>query len=230
MTFHPIIAGKVHPIGGRLENCASCLPKLSLKDSCCFLKERSWAPHLLAAKTFRNIRIGVSGFFGYARDILTAHANDGSLKYVPALHSTQSILEAQFGRVRARNHDTGSKYPVSAASANALSVIDHGGNISDVEQGTRERDDKFTSWCAKRGKKQTDNIPFAPVCNVSRAPITPFAKFVLKALQEKVAEGGFATFLMNDPVFCDFAKQSIHTPQERLYQSIIKAKHDNDLN
>jgi hypothetical protein len=192
------------------------------------LKGQSWIPHLLAVKTFRNIRIGISGYFGYARDILKA--NESTLQYVPALHSTQSILEAQFSRVRAHNHDCTSQYQISASGYNALHVINHGGSVSDVKAGACERNDRYTKWRAVRGNRKTDDVPLATLCSSTNPPSQPFTGFVLDALLARVAEGGFAVLLMNDPVYCDVVKQSIHTPQEKLYQSIVEGDFDNELN
>ena len=56
----------------------------------------------IAKVTYRNLKVAITGFFGYADKLLT---NKESLHFVPMLHSNQSSIEAFFSYVRCHSQD-----------------------------------------------------------------------------------------------------------------------------
>jgi hypothetical protein len=78
-------------------------------------KEENGNTHFLSCLTYQNIRIGAAGFFHYARAVLQEGSGP---RFVPASHSNQSSLEAEFCSSRARNHDTVTKYGTGIAARN----------------------------------------------------------------------------------------------------------------
>jgi hypothetical protein len=81
--------------------------------------DKGWEKCLFADDTYRNIRIGVCGFFSYAREALNMNYGSERLQYVPALNSNQSNLEGFFSKVRHMHHDTVSRYPTAVAANNS---------------------------------------------------------------------------------------------------------------
>ena len=56
----------------------------------------------IAKVTYRNLKVAITGFFGYADKLLT---NKESVHYVPMLHSNQSSIEAFFSYIRCHSKD-----------------------------------------------------------------------------------------------------------------------------
>jgi hypothetical protein len=78
--------------------------------------DKGWEKCLFADDTYRNIRIGVCGFFSYAREALNMNYGSERLQYVPALNSNQSNLEGFFSKVRHMHHDTVSRDGTAVAA------------------------------------------------------------------------------------------------------------------
>jgi hypothetical protein len=72
----------------------------------------------LANQTHTNLRIGVAGFFGYARSVL--NMVKGAPEFVPALHSNQSSIEALFLWIRKVGRDRASNYAGGITGRNAI--------------------------------------------------------------------------------------------------------------
>ena len=180
----------------------------------------SWQRHLMAWKTFRNLRVGVSGFFGYVRDILNRYGE--KVFFVPALHSNQSMIESYFGKMRAHGHDYTSKVHVAASASNALSVINSRGSIVDVETGAKMRDTQYNSWRTKRLDFPAEDTPLLRP-TASLQPKTTLGKMVLDRLNG-MAIGGFANFLQATTLLADHAKLSIGTNQEEFFECIVQQK------
>ena len=66
-----------------------------------------WAVHkkhqlFISTVTYRNMKVAITGFFGYADKLLT---NKKSVYFVPMLHSNQSSIEAFFSYIRCNSKD-----------------------------------------------------------------------------------------------------------------------------
>ena len=92
-----------------------------------------WIPSFLAHQTFRNFLMSVSGFFHFARYMVTEvfDGDNEGLFYIPMLTSNQSSLEGRFSSLRCRGHDkaysfgsgcyqTSNKHAISVQSSKRL--------------------------------------------------------------------------------------------------------------
>lgn len=179
----------------------------------------SWQRHVMAWKTFRNLRVGISGFFGYARDILNRYGE--KVFYVPAHHSNQSMIEAYFSKMRAHRHDYTSKIAVAAKASNAMSLIRSGVSIVDVENGAKHRQVTFDCWSSKRVGIETVDVPIFPP-NSTVQPKTAIGNLLLNFMKTDIAEAGFVNYLLGNTRLADYARLSIGTQQEMFFKCIIE--------
>ena len=167
------------------------------------LKNKAWEPHLLASKTYKNIRIGINGYLGYAKQVLQL---DG-IYFVPGLHSNQSILEAYFSSLRFHHHDTAAKMGRSAIADNVRRTITNGpGFLLLVKQSKERRKLTYESWnkiLANRIERQRP-ISFMKATNIE--PQTTFSAIVKTGLEGRLLHGGFINLLLSDPIFAGFSK------------------------
>jgi hypothetical protein len=77
-------------------------------------KSSKWEKSFLSHVTYLNMRIGLCGFFTYARYLLKESL---TTTFVPFLHSNTSIIEALFSQIRRMQRDTPPKYAAGAGTA-----------------------------------------------------------------------------------------------------------------
>ena len=106
----------------------------------------------LSPTTYLHLRVGIVGFFEYAKMVL----NDvNGPRYVPFLHSNSSSIEAWFSMVRGAKRDTPVAYR-GAVGAMDVSKAKNGsgmyedGEVEDMESG----DNKFEQTFHRRDKQR----------------------------------------------------------------------------
>jgi len=108
----------------RMKECLSFFEKW--RDEQIQLRQRKvadWKETFLAHETYKNLRIGVAGFFQYARYVL---AEPNAPAYIPMLHSNTSSLEAFFSQVRGMRRDSpASKWTVRPLSPTSPTSAGH---------------------------------------------------------------------------------------------------------
>lgn len=187
------------------------------------LKTKAWVPHIIAMKTYKNIRIGISGFLGYARQVLEL---DG-ITFVAGLHSNQSILESYFSCLRFHNNDTASKMGRSRAADNVRRTIKNSPtSLLKVKTRKDERTSTYNSWNGILGTRLESQIPVSFMKATSTEPKTTFSTIVKTGLKERLLDGGFVTLLLSDPTFVGFSKQSIGTNRENFFKTIVSRNLD----
>ena len=179
---------------------------------------KSWEQHLLATKTYKNIRIGVSGFLGYAKQVLKLEG----VEFVPALHSNQSILEAYFSSLRYQHNDTAAKMGRSAAGDNLKRTIKNGvKSLMTVKERKEKRSLTYKSW-DETGSNRLESNTTVPYMKATRPqPKTTFSSIVKSGLEARLLNGGFVQLLLSDPTFVGFSKQSIDTTREPFFKKIV---------
>jgi hypothetical protein len=199
-------------------------------------KEAPWKRHFLADQTYLNIRIGVVGFFSYARAVLNL---PNGPKYIPVLHSNQSSLEALFSWIRFMGRDTVSRFGAGVAARNAINTVNyqhvlHNNKMYDRDEVGLEKEDLLTEQQVGGNLKRRRDVHLGWLLN--RPPETPesteepnetifppskvrtdtvFGAFVLDILEGRsLGYKHFSSFLLSDTVFKEFAQMTVDTKSE----------------
>jgi len=80
--------------------------------------------NFLSLITYHNLRVTVCGFIAYTRLVISIATPQGTLLYVPALHSNTSSLEAWFSLVRSMRKESCHDYGTVVSTRNAASGLD----------------------------------------------------------------------------------------------------------
>ena len=201
------------------------------------MEEKNGERSFVAGKTYRNLSLVTIGFLLYTGYVLDQE--DGP-KYVPALHSNQSSLEAFFSHVRALNRDTASKYGMAVISHNAIKTV-RSYNVlknnkmyamEDIipEENTAKpltivggkmkmRQAKYESWVCLRSKKQIDGglpVRLFPEATVVRSRQESDVDVSVKQMiiSKVLDQSHFSSFFNSDTVFQELAASSIDSVSE----------------
>ena len=213
---------------------------------------KEWEKWFISHQTYLNMRIGISGFFVYARYVL---AHSGAIS-VPFLHSNTSILEAYFSMIRAGKGDTALQYPGMVGTLDTSkavlylennkmyekeSMLEGNSPGKSLENITRRKDEMRTNlvqvWLnarkkprqCKRTLKLTDTFydDDSPTKSSTRIATATISKSM-----DLNMYFNYTDLIWAEPDFVEYAKLSVGTDSQRYFEmfSLLTRKEEKEVN
>ena len=209
----------------------------------------AWEKAFISTITYRNLRIGVRGFFSYCR---LAFQLPDPPSCVPFLHSNQSSLEATFSHIRRVGGDSSLNYRSAITTINAHNSIKvlnssnpcYQGDESEVglswsrfEELLGRTDDSqaltVKSW--REGKKTTAEMAVAilpPADNdgeLRTIGSTDRLQSLYRAMSSYNISSNFSSYLLCDETFEGVARVSIGTSEEKHFKAMATLSDDDEI-
>jgi len=211
-------------------------------------KDPAWEKAFISTITYRNLRIGVRGFFSYCRSVFQL---PDPPSYVPFLHSNQSSLEATFSHIRRVGGDSSLNYPSAITTINTHNSIKilnssnpcYNGDKSEVgrswgrlEELLGRTDDSqaltVKSWW--EGRKNAAEVAVAilpPADNDGELRVlgsTDRFRSLYNAMSSYSIPSNFSYYLSCDETFEGVARVSIGTSEEKHFKAMATLSDDDE--
>ena len=211
---------------------------------------KGWDRWFLPAATWRNIRVGASGFFLFAKLVLQDPDLLEHISYVPFLYANQSDLEAFFSWLRQSGQDNVISFGKGFGAANTIhrrrsfdSQLQRGSQYSQtdlledkgsetLQQPLLMNNKEREAWSARQRQawkeQSSSRVPstIKVFAEVDRRLLDVIesgtAKSVFNRLLEKEIGGHYDSFLLKDDIFNQFLSLSYGiTARQAWFESLL---------